>query len=108
MVLKIAYQLLPDLWIRYGLADNVVTYVDDVLMNSGYFEDHLQHLETVLEKLTTAGFTTINGNECSFCKSQIKFLGQVINSEALMPDMDRIKASSVIHHLETRGNSADF
>ena len=54
------------------------------------FEDHL-HLGTVLGKLTKAGFT-INANKCSFCKSQIKFLGHVISSEALLPDMDRIKA----------------
>jgi hypothetical protein len=44
-----------------------------------------------LEKLTKAGFT-INANKCSFCKPQIKFLGHVISSEALMPDMDRMKA----------------
>ena len=68
-----------------------MTYVDDVVVHSGCFEDHLRHLDTVLEKLTTAGFT-INANKCSFCKPQIKFLGHVISSEALMPDMDRIKA----------------
>jgi len=73
------------------LVDNVVNYVDDVAMHSGCFEDHLRHLETVLEKLTTAGFT-INANKCSFCKPQIKFLGHVISSKALMPDTDRIKA----------------
>ena len=74
-----------------GLADNVVTYVDDVVVHSGCFEDHLRHIDTVLEKLTRAGFT-INANKCSFCKPQIKFLGHVISSEALMPDMDSIKA----------------
>jgi len=74
-----------------GLADNVVTYLDDVVVHLGCFEDHLRHLDTVLEKLTTAGFT-INANKCSFYKPQIKFLGHVISSEGLMPDMDRIKA----------------
>jgi len=74
-----------------GLADNVVTYVDDVVVHSGCFEDHLRHLDTVLEKLTTEGLT-INANRCSFCKPQIKFWRHVISCEALMPDMDRIKA----------------
>ena len=60
-------------------------------MHSVCFEDHLRHLDTVLGKLTTAGFT-INANKCSFCKPQIKFLGHVISSEALLPDMDRIRA----------------
>jgi len=74
-----------------GLADSVVTYVVDDVVHSGCFEGHLHHLETVLEKLTTAVFT-INANKCSFCKLQIKFLGHVVSSEVLMPDMDRIKA----------------
>ena len=30
-----------------GLADNVVTYVEDVVVHSGSFEDHLRHLDTV-------------------------------------------------------------
>jgi len=75
-----------------SLADNVVIYVDDVVVYSGCFEDHLRYLDTVLEKLTSAGFT-INANKCSLCKPQIKFLVHVISSEALMPDMDRIKAT---------------
>jgi len=54
-----------------GLEDNVVTYVDDVVVHSVCFEDHLRHLNTVLGKLTTAGFT-INANKCSFCKPQIR------------------------------------
>jgi len=87
-----------------GLADSVVTYVDDVVVHSGCSEDHLGHLETVLENLTAAGFT-INANKCSFCKPQIEFLGHVISSEALMPDMDGRRPSSVIHHLETRSTS---
>jgi len=74
-----------------GLADNVVTYLDDVVVHSGCFEDHLRHLDTVLEKLTKARFT-IDANKCSFCKPHITFLGHVISSEALMPDTDRIKA----------------
>jgi hypothetical protein len=74
-----------------GLEKNVVTYVDDLVVHSVRFEDHLRHLDTVLQKLTTAGFT-INPSNCSFCKIQIKFLGHVISSEALLPDEDKIKA----------------
>jgi ribonuclease HI len=74
-----------------SLGGYVVTYVDDLVVHSATFEDHLIHLDTVLQKLSTAGFT-INATKCSFCKTQIKFLGHVINSEALLPDEDRVKA----------------
>jgi hypothetical protein len=80
-----------DMVLGDGLEKNVVTYVDDLVVHSVCFEDHLRHLDTVLQKLTTAGFT-INASKCSFCKPQIKFLGHVISSEALLPDEDKIKA----------------
>jgi hypothetical protein len=80
-----------DIVLGDGLDDNIVTYVNDVVVHSVSFEDHLRHLDTVLEKLATAWFT-INAVKCSFCKPQIKFLGHVISSEALLPDVDRIKA----------------
>ena len=74
-----------------SLEDNVMTYEDDVVVHSVCFEDHLRHLDTILRKLTTAGFT-INANKCSFCKPQITFLGHVISSEALLLDVDRVRA----------------
>jgi len=74
-----------------SLEDNVMTYEDDVVVHSVCFEDHLRHLDTILRKLTTAGFT-INANKCSFCKPQITFLGHVISSEALLPDVDHVRA----------------
>jgi hypothetical protein len=49
MVFRIVYRLLSELWLGDGLEDNVMTYVDDVVVHSVCFEDHLQHLETVLE-----------------------------------------------------------
>jgi hypothetical protein len=79
-----------------------VTYVDDLVLHSATFEDHLIHLDTALQ-LSTAGFT-INVNKFSFCKSQIKFLGHVINGEPLLPDEDRVKAILGYPHLETRSN----
>jgi hypothetical protein len=51
----------------------------------------MDHLDTVLSKLSTAGFT-INVQKCNFCKSEIKFLGHVISREKLMPDPQRIEA----------------
>jgi hypothetical protein len=80
-----------DMVLGDGLQDNVVTYVDDVVVHTIYFEDHLWHIDIVLKKLTKAGFK-INPKKCSFCKPQIKFLGHLISSEALVPDIDRIKA----------------
>jgi hypothetical protein len=66
-------------------------YVDDLLVHSSTFADHLIHLDTVLRKLTAAGFT-INATKCQFCKSEIKFLGHIVSDRTVKPDKERIEA----------------
>jgi hypothetical protein len=69
----------------------VLNYVDDIVVYSYTYEDHIKHLDTVLVKLTTAGFT-INIDKCDFCKQEIKFLGHVISDKQLKVDLERIAA----------------
>jgi hypothetical protein len=40
-----------------GTESFVTAYVDDILVYSKTFEDHIRHLDIVIAKLTTAGFT---------------------------------------------------
>jgi hypothetical protein len=62
--------------------DHVITYADDLIIHSSTFQEHLEHLDRVLLRLTTAGFT-INASKCSFCKAEIKFLGHIICDKAV-------------------------
>ena len=71
--------------------DYVINYMDDILIFYRDFDQHMDHLDTVLNKLASAGFTT-NARKCSFCKPEIKFLGHVVSKEKLMPDPQRIEA----------------
>jgi hypothetical protein len=66
-------------------------YVDDLLIHSSTFDEHLEHINTILHKLTTAGFT-INAAKCQFCKPEIKFLGHIISYKTVRPDKERIEA----------------
>jgi hypothetical protein len=66
-------------------------YVDDIVIFSKTFEEHLQHINTIFSKLTTAGFT-INALKCRFCQPQMTFLGHVIGPEAISADPQRIAA----------------
>jgi hypothetical protein len=61
-----------------GEADEfVVVYVDDALVFSRSFQEHLRHLDVVLGKLAKAGFT-LNATKCRFCQ-KIRFLGHRID-----------------------------
>jgi hypothetical protein len=74
-----------------GLEEFVVHYIDDLLIHSKTFEDHLKHLDLVLGKLTRAGFT-LNASKCKFCCNEIKFLGHRIDKLGVSADPDRIAA----------------
>ena len=49
-----------------GEVSNVITYDDDTILHSPDFDSHLNILDTVLCKLTSAGFT-VNASKCQFC-----------------------------------------
>jgi len=66
-------------------------YVDDIVIFSKTFEEHLKHIDLIFNKLTTAGFTT-NALKCKFCQPQMNFLGNVIGPEAISADPQRIAA----------------
>jgi len=44
--------------------------VDDIIVYSNTYEEHVKHLDTVLGKLTTEGFT-INIDKCDFCNQTL-------------------------------------
>jgi hypothetical protein len=48
-----------------------LAYIDDLILFSSSFIQHLQHLETVLHKLKYARFTT-NLKKYKFCQTRIK------------------------------------
>ena len=69
-----------------------MVYIDDVLVFSRTFDEHLQHLETVFERLSSAGFC-IKLSKCHFGKRQVAYLGHVISDKGVKPDPDKIKAA---------------
>jgi hypothetical protein len=54
-----------------GLNNYFVMYVDDLLIHSPTYTEHLHHIDLFLDKLTSAGFTA-NVVKCQFCKPEIK------------------------------------
>jgi hypothetical protein len=48
------------------LNNNLVLYLRDLLIHSPNFTEHLNHIDLVLDKLKSAGFT-VNTAKCQFC-----------------------------------------
>ena len=68
----------------------VSIFVDDILIVSKSFEEHLEHLDIVLSKLRKANLV-LKQSKCEFNKSEIKFLGHVINADGISTDPAKIE-----------------
>ena len=66
-------------------------YIDDVAIFSVTWEEHLHHVEYVLEKLRTAGLTA-NPKKCKFGMSEALYLGYTIGKGQVKPEESKTKA----------------
>ena len=74
-----------------GLNHFAFTYLDDVLIFSKSWEEHLQHLNTVFNRFKTAGLR-IKLRKCQFFKTQLHYLGQKISADRLEPLPEKLEA----------------
>ena len=65
--------------------DCCFVYIDDILIASKTFEDHLNHLSLVFERLRKAGLR-LKPTKCHFLRDQVPYLGYVISKEGISPD----------------------
>uniref|UniRef100_A0A3P9D8I3 Gypsy retrotransposon integrase-like protein 1 n=1 Tax=Maylandia zebra TaxID=106582 RepID=A0A3P9D8I3_9CICH len=66
-------------------------YLDDIVIASPTFEQHLVDLEEVLGRLQAAGLS-LKLKKCQFCLDEFTFLGYRITSSGVKPDPDKVKA----------------
>lgn len=64
-------------------------YMDDILVFSDNPNEHYNHLMSIFQVLSRNGLT-INLDKCTFCVSELEFLGYRITSEGFTPTDSRI------------------
>ena len=64
------------------LWNNCVVYIDDILIFTTNFEDHLRVLKLVLQRLIKFNLKA-NASKCDFGRTQLNYLGHVLNSQGL-------------------------
>lgn len=82
---------LMDKVIPQRLKGNVFVYLDDLLIISGNFDEHLRLLREVAGCLQKAGLT-IGLKKSQFCFRQLKYLGFIIGEGVLRTDPEKIEA----------------
>lgn len=71
--------------------DFVFPYIDDFLIASSNMEEHKQHLKQLFTRLNEFG-VVINPEKCEFGKTEISFLGYVINEHGIKPSPEKVDA----------------
>jgi len=65
-------------------------YLDDVLVASKSYEEHMDHLKIIFQKFSENSLV-INSDKCVFAKSEIKFLGHRVSEQGILPDQERVQ-----------------
>ena len=69
---------------------HVFVYLDDVIIVTTTFDEHVEWLQKVLTALKQVNLQ-INREKSEFCCSEVKYLGYVVNEEGLRTDEEKIR-----------------
>lgn len=69
----------------------VFVYLDDLIIATESFQEHMETLKFVLERLRFANLT-INYEKCKFCQSSLKYLGFVVDNGGLRTDPSKVES----------------
>ncbi|CAF1350808.1 unnamed protein product [Rotaria sp. Silwood1] len=79
------FQRLMDLILAGIKWQSCLVYIDDIVVFSSTFEQHLKDLSSVFDRLKTAGLT-LKASKCDFCRKELKYLGHIITPDGIKPD----------------------
>ena len=74
-----------------GCSGFAAAYLDDVVIFSTDWGDHIRHIHSILGKLREAGLT-IKPKKCQFAMDQCTYLGHVVGNGEVRPDKSKIQA----------------
>ncbi len=85
------FQRLVDLLLCGLVGTSVTVYLDDILIYSSSFDEHLKHLREVFDRLLGANLK-LKPSKCTFAHPEVSFLGHVVTRDGIRPDEKKILA----------------
>lgn len=99
-----AFQALMNSVLRGIQYKSTLAYLDDIIIYSRTFEEHLEHVREVFQRLRDAGLK-MKLSKCEFLKEEVNFLGHVVTPAGLHTDPEKVK---VIRNLAPPKNVRDI
>ncbi|GFU22926.1 retrovirus-related Pol polyprotein from transposon 17.6 [Trichonephila clavipes] len=100
------FERMMDNLLRHFKWTMCLCYLDDIIVFSETFEDHLIRLRLVLKCLQEAGLK-LNSKKCLFAAQEVKILGHLVSSNGVRPDPDKIKAEGLPDGLRLQEHDFD-
>ena len=82
-------------------------YIDDVLIMSESFHEHLQLVNKVMKTLSSCG-VTLNLNKCKWFHQEVEFLGHVVSQKGLAKPDSYVKEVANFPRPETKRQLKQF
>src|SRR3954451_21386865 len=91
-----------------GMLDKyVMIYIDDVIIYSRSWREHLTHIRNVLQRFRDYQLCAKLG-KCRFGMTTIKFLGHVISEKGIQPDPDKTMVIDKIQDIKNPKKAKSF
>lgn len=72
------------------ILSKIECYMDDILCTDKDWDNHLVHIDTILDRLASSGFT-VNPEKCTWAASEVEFLGFQLTPDGPKPQKKRIE-----------------
>ena len=69
----------------------LLVYLDDLLVYSKTFEEHLQHLDKLLSRIIETGLK-LRPDKCQFLRREVNYLGHTISAKGIGCDVSKVEA----------------
>lgn len=82
-------RILSNILRKYKLTDFAVNFIDDILIFSKSYSEHINHLSQLLEAIKKEGFR-LKLTKCRFATNSVKYLGHIIQDNTVRPVGDNL------------------
>jgi len=83
------FQRVMELALRGLQWSTCLVYLDDVLIFGSTFDEHLQRLKQVLERIRAANLK-LKPEKCSLMQAEVPFLGHIVSKDGVQPNPENI------------------
>ncbi|GFS74828.1 retrovirus-related Pol polyprotein from transposon 297 [Trichonephila clavipes] len=84
------FQKVIDILLKPVRGKFVIVYMDDVIISSPSFTQHVKHVKEVFRLLHEVGLT-LNKDKCKFGCEELKYLSLIINKEGIKTDETKVE-----------------